>query len=48
MCALMMLNTDLHSGMVDRRMTYAQFETNLKSTNNAYDKGVLKVGPRAK
>lgn len=41
-CALMMLNTDLHSGMVDRRMTYAQFETNLKSTNNAYDKGVLK------
>ena len=28
----MMLNTDLHGGMVDKKMTYNQFETNLRNT----------------
>ena len=32
MCALMMLNTDLHGGMVERKMTYNQFESNLRNT----------------
>ena len=28
-----MLNTDLHGGMVDRKMTYNQFESNLRNTD---------------
>lgn len=41
-CALMMLNTDLHGGMVDRKMTYNQFESNLRNTEANVDKGTLK------
>ncbi|XP_074610209.1 uncharacterized protein LOC141864381 isoform X1 [Acropora palmata] len=35
--AIVMLNTDLHSPNVKRRMTEAQFITNLKGTNNGGD-----------
>ncbi|KAL5249230.1 hypothetical protein ACHWQZ_G018178 [Mnemiopsis leidyi] len=41
-CALMMLNTDLHGGMVDRKMTYNQFENNLRNTDATIDRGTLK------
>ena len=37
----MMLNTDLHGGMVDRKMTYNQFESNLRNTEATVGKLII-------